>query len=115
MRCCTGLAVFAGGFDPDGAQAVGMPDEDFEVTRHRPRFAGWWTRYGRRSKQQGAEWDTGCCTRQHALEKLSESGEAGRRLRVSASTLKQPNQVVRAGSGGVRYWMRERSLTVGGN
>lgn len=99
------LAVFAGGFDLDGAQAVGANDEDFEGYQTLGRFAELVDKaFVVVENNRGR---AGCrllySVRQYALEKLSESGEADAVLARYRKHLKQPNQVVRAGSGGVRY------------
>lgn len=99
------LAVFAGGFDLDGAQAVGANDEDFEGYQTLGRFA---ELVGKafvvvENNRGRAGYRLLYSVRQYALEKLSESGEADAVLARYRKHLKQPNQVVRAGSGGVRY------------
>lgn len=109
------LAVFAGGFDLDGAQAVGANDEDFEGYQTLGRFAELVDKafVVVENNRGRAGYRLLYSVRQYALEKLSESGEADAVLARYRKHLKQPNQVVRAGSGSVL--MRERSLTVGGN
>ncbi|WP_159353459.1 ATP-binding protein [Mycobacterium tuberculosis] len=99
------LAVFAGGFDLDGAQAVGANDEDFEGYQTLGRFAELVDKafvvVENNRGRAGYRLLYSVC--QYALEKLSESGEADAVLARYRKHLKQPNQVVRAGSGGVRY------------
>lgn len=99
------LAVFAGGFDLDGAQAVGANDEDFEGYQTLGRFAELVDKafVVVENNRGRAGYRLLYSVRQHALEKLSESGEADAVLARYRKHLKQPNQVVRAGSGGVRY------------
>ncbi|MFV3957927.1 ATP-binding protein [Mycobacterium tuberculosis] len=99
------LAVFAGGFDLDGAQAVGANDEDFEGYQTLGRFAGLVDKafVVVENNRGRAGYRLLYSVRQYALEKLSESGEADAVLARYRKHLKQPNQVVRAGSGGVRY------------
>ncbi|AQO63935.1 ATP-binding protein [Mycobacterium tuberculosis] len=99
------LAVFAGGFDLDGAQAVGANDEDFEGYQTLGRFAELVDKafVVVENNRGRAGYRLLYSVRQYALEKLSESGEAVAVLARYRKHLKQPNQVVRAGSGGVRY------------
>lgn len=99
------LAVFAGGFDLDGAQAVGAKDEDFEGYQTLGRFAELVDKafVVVENNRGRAGYRLLYSVRQYALEKLSESGEADAVLARYRKHLKQPNQVVRAGSGGVRY------------
>lgn len=99
------LAVFAGGFDLDGAQAVGANDEDFEGYQTLGRFAELVDQafVVVENNRGRAGYRLLYSVRQYALEKLSESGEADAVLARYRKHLKQPNQVVRAGSGGVRY------------
>lgn len=99
------LAVFAGGFDLDGAQAVGANDEDFEGYQTLGRFAELVDKafVVVENNRGRAGYRLLYSVRQYALEKLSESGEADAVLARYRKHLKQPNQVVRAGSGGVRY------------
>lgn len=99
------LAVFAGGFDLDGAQAVGANDEDFEGYQTLGRFAELVDKafVVVENNRGRAGYRLQYSVRQYALEKLSESGEADAVLARYRKHLKQPNQVVRAGSGGVRY------------
>ncbi|WP_016721297.1 ATP-binding protein [Mycobacterium tuberculosis] len=99
------LAVFAGGFDLDGAQAVGANDEDFEGYQTLGRFAELVDKafVVVENSRGRAGYRLLYSVRQYALEKLSESGEADAVLARYRKHLKQPNQVVRAGSGGVRY------------
>lgn len=99
------LAVFAGGFDLDGAQAVGANDEDFEGYQTLGRFAELVDKafVVVENNRGRAGYRLLYSVRQYALEKLSESGEADAVLARYRRHLKQPNQVVRAGSGGVRY------------
>lgn len=99
------LAVFAGGFDLDGAQAVGANDEDFEGYQTLGRFAELVDKafVVVENNRGRAGYGLLYSVRQYALEKLSESGEADAVLARYRKHLKQPNQVVRAGSGGVRY------------
>lgn len=99
------LAVFAGGFDLDGAQAVGANDEDFEGYQTLGRFAELVDKafVFVENNRGRAGYRLLYSVRQYALEKLSESGEADAVLARYRKHLKQPNQVVRAGSGGVRY------------
>ncbi len=99
------LAVFAGGFDLDGAQAVGANDEDFEGYQTLGRFAELVDKafVVVENNRGRAGYRLLYSVRQYALEKLSESGEADAVLARYRNHLKQPNQVVRAGSGGVRY------------
>lgn len=99
------LAVFAGGFDLDGAQAVGANDEDFERYQTLGRFAELVDKafVVVENNRGRAGYRLLYSVRQYALEKLSESGEADAVLARYRKHLKQPNQVVRAGSGGVRY------------
>lgn len=99
------LAVFAGGFDLDGAQAVGANDEDFEGYQTLGRFAELVDKafVVVENNRGRAGYRLLYSVRQYALEKLSESGEADAVLAGYRKHLKQPNQVVRAGSGGVRY------------
>lgn len=99
------LAVFAGGFDLDGAQAVGANDEDFEGYQTLGRFAELVDKaFVVVENNRGRPgYRLLYSVRQYALEKLSESGEADAVLARYRKHLKQPNQVVRAGSGGVRY------------
>lgn len=99
------LAVFAGGFDLDGAQAVGANDEDFEGYQTLGRFAELVDKafVVVENNRGRAGYRLLYSVRQYALEKLSESGEADAVLARCRKHLKQPNQVVRAGSGGVRY------------
>lgn len=99
------LAVFAGGFDLDGAQAVGANDEDFEGYQTLGRFAELVDKafVVVENNRGRAGYRLLYSVRQYALEKLSESGEADALLARYRKHLKQPNQVVRAGSGGVRY------------
>ncbi|OHO15408.1 ATP-binding protein [Mycobacterium tuberculosis] len=99
------LAVFAGGFDLDGAQAVGANDEDFEGYHTLGRFAELVDKafVVVENNRGRAGYRLLYSVRQYALEKLSESGEADAVLARYRKHLKQPNQVVRAGSGGVRY------------
>lgn len=99
------LAVFAGGFDLDGAQAVGANDEDFEGYQTLGRFAELVDKafVVVENNRGRAGYRLLYSVRQYALEKLSESGEADAVLARYRKDLKQPNQVVRAGSGGVRY------------
>lgn len=98
------LAVFAG-FDLDGAQAVGANDEDFEGYQTLGRFAELVDKafVVVENNRGRAGYRLLYSVRQYALEKLSESGEADAVLARYRKHLKQPNQVVRAGSGGVRY------------
>lgn len=98
------LAVFAGGFDLDGAQAVGANDEDFEGYQTLGRFAELVDKafVVVENNRGRAGYRLLYSVRQYALEKLSESGEADAVLARYRKHLKQPNQVVRAGSGGVR-------------
>lgn len=97
--------VFAGGFDLDGAQAVGANDEDFEGYQTLGRFAELVDKafVVVENNRGRAGYRLLYSVRQYALEKLSESGEADAVLARYRKHLKQPNQVVRAGSGGVRY------------
>ncbi|REM44786.1 hypothetical protein DSI43_16565, partial [Mycobacterium tuberculosis] len=97
------LAVFAGGFDLDGAQAVGANDEDFEGYQTLGRFAELVDKafVVVENNRGRAGYRLLYSVRQYALEKLSESGEADAVLARYRKHLKQPNQVVRAGSGGV--------------
>lgn len=99
------LAVFAGGFDLDGAQAVGANDEDFEGYQTLGRFAELVDKafVVVENNRGRAGYRLLYSVRQYALEKLSESGEADAVLARYRKHLKQPNQVVRVGSGGVRY------------
>lgn len=99
------LAVFAGGFDLDGAQAVGANDEAFEGYQTLGRFAELVDKafVVVENNRGRAGYRLLYSVRQYALEKLSESGEADAVLARYRKHLKQPNQVVRAGSGGVRY------------
>ncbi|WP_072496076.1 ATP-binding protein [Mycobacterium tuberculosis] len=99
------LAVFAGGFDLDGAQAVGANDEDFEGYQTLGRFAELVDKafVVVENNRGRAGYRLLYSVRQYALEKLIESGEADAVLARYRKHLKQPNQVVRAGSGGVRY------------
>lgn len=99
------LAVFAGGFALDGAQAVGANDEDFEGYQTLGRFAELVDKafVVVENNRGRAGYRLLYSVRQYALEKLSESGEADAVLARYRKHLKQPNQVVRAGSGGVRY------------
>lgn len=99
------LAVFAGGFDLDGAQAVGANGEDFEGYQTLGRFAELVDKafVVVENNRGRAGYRLLYSVRQYALEKLSESGEADAVLARYRKHLKQPNQVVRAGSGGVRY------------
>ncbi|WP_057359002.1 ATP-binding protein [Mycobacterium tuberculosis] len=99
------LAVFAGGFDLDGAQAGGANDEDFEGYQTLGRFAELVDKafVVVENNRGRAGYRLLYSVRQYALEKLSESGEADAVLARYRKHLKQPNQVVRAGSGGVRY------------
>ncbi|WP_069334147.1 ATP-binding protein [Mycobacterium tuberculosis] len=99
------LAVFAGGFDLDGAQAVGANDEDFEGYQTLGRFAELVDKafVVVENNRGRAGYRLLYSVRQYALEKLSESGEADAVLARYRKHLKQPNQVVRAGSDGVRY------------
>ncbi|CLL57685.1 LuxR family transcriptional regulator [Mycobacterium tuberculosis] len=99
------LVVFAGGFDLDGAQAVGANDEDFEGYQTLGRFAELVDKafVVVENNRGRAGYRLLYSVRQYALEKLSESGEADAVLARYRKHLKQPNQVVRAGSGGVRY------------
>lgn len=99
------LAVFAGGFDLDGAQAVGANDEDFEGYQTLGRFAELVDKafVVVENNRGRAGYRLLYSVRQYALEQLSESGEADAVLARYRKHLKQPNQVVRAGSGGVRY------------
>lgn len=99
------LAVFAGRFDLDGAQAVGANDEDFEGYQTLGRFAELVDKafVVVENNRGRAGYRLLYSVRQYALEKLSESGEADAVLARYRKHLKQPNQVVRAGSGGVRY------------
>lgn len=99
------LAVFAGGFDLDGAQAVGANDEDFEGYQTLGRFAELVDKafVVVENNRGRAGYRLLYSVRQYALEKLSESGEADAVLARYRKHLKQPNQVVRGGSGGVRY------------
>ncbi|WP_096874151.1 ATP-binding protein [Mycobacterium tuberculosis] len=99
------LAVFAGGFDLDGAQAVGANDEDFEGYQTLGRFAELVDKafVVVENNRGRAGYRLLYSVRQYALEKLSESGEADAVLARYRKHVKQPNQVVRAGSGGVRY------------
>ncbi|CKS06673.1 LuxR family transcriptional regulator [Mycobacterium tuberculosis] len=99
------LAVFAGGVDLDGAQAVGANDEDFEGYQTLGRFAELVDKafVVVENNRGRAGYRLLYSVRQYALEKLSESGEADAVLARYRKHLKQPNQVVRAGSGGVRY------------
>lgn len=99
------LAVFAGGFDLDGAQAVGANDEDFEGYQTLGRFAELVDKafVVVENNRGRAGYRLLYSVRQYALEKLGESGEADAVLARYRKHLKQPNQVVRAGSGGVRY------------
>lgn len=99
------LAVFAGGFDLDGAQAVGANDEDFEGYQTLGRFAELVDKafVVVENNRGRAGYRLLYSVRQYALEKLSESGEADAVLARYRKHLKQPNQVVRARSGGVRY------------
>ncbi|KBL55596.1 ATP-binding protein [Mycobacterium tuberculosis] len=99
------LAVFAGGFDLDGAQAVGANDEDFEGYQTLGRFAELVDKafVVVENNRGRAGYRLLYSVRQYALEKLSESGEADAVLARYRKHLKQPNQIVRAGSGGVRY------------
>lgn len=99
------LAVFAGGFDLDGAQAVGANDEDCEGYQTLGRFAELVDKafVVVENNRGRAGYRLLYSVRQYALEKLSESGEADAVLARYRKHLKQPNQVVRAGSGGVRY------------
>lgn len=99
------LAVFAGGCDLDGAQAVGANDEDFEGYQTLGRFAELVDKafVVVENNRGRAGYRLLYSVRQYALEKLSESGEADAVLARYRKHLKQPNQVVRAGSGGVRY------------
>ncbi|WP_057135797.1 ATP-binding protein [Mycobacterium tuberculosis] len=99
------LAVFAGGFDLDGAQAVRANDEDFEGYQTLGRFAELVDKafVVVENNRGRAGYRLLYSVRQYALEKLSESGEADAVLARYRKHLKQPNQVVRAGSGGVRY------------
>lgn len=99
------LAVFAGGFDLDGAQAVGANDEDFEGYQTLGRFAELVDKafVVVENNRGRAGYRLLYSVRQYALEKLSESGEADAVLARYRKHLKQPNQVVCAGSGGVRY------------
>lgn len=99
------LAVFAGGFDLDGAQAVGANDEDFEGYQTLGRFAELVDKafVVVENNRGRAGYRLLYSVRQYALEKLSASGEADAVLARYRKHLKQPNQVVRAGSGGVRY------------
>lgn len=99
------LAVFAGGFDLDGAQAVGANDEDFEGYQTLGRFAELVDKafVVVENNRGRAGYRLLYSVRQYALEKLSESGEADAVLARYRKHLKQPNQVVRAGSGGVRH------------
>lgn len=96
------LAVFAGGFDLDGAQAVGANDEDFEGYQTLGRFAELVDKafVVVENNRGRAGYRLLYSVRQYALEKLSESGEADAVLARYRKHLKQPNQVVRAGSGG---------------
>lgn len=98
------LAVFAGGFDLDGAQAVGANDEDFEGYQTLGRFAELVDKafVVVENNRGRAGYRLLYSVRQYALEKLSESGEADAVLARYRKHLKQPNQVVRAGSGGVQ-------------
>lgn len=95
------LAVFAGGFDLDGAQAVGANDEDFEGYQTLGRFAELVDKafVVVENNRGRAGYRLLYSVRQYALEKLSESGEADAVLARYRKHLKQPNQVVRAGSG----------------
>ncbi|MEQ6320656.1 ATP-binding protein [Mycobacterium canetti] len=99
------LAVFAGGFDLDGAQAVGANDEDLEGYQTLGRFAELVDKafVVVENNRGRAGYRLLYSVRQYALEKLCESGEADAVLARYRNHLKQPNQVVRAGSGGVRY------------
>ncbi|CKZ63748.1 LuxR family transcriptional regulator [Mycobacterium tuberculosis] len=99
------LAVFAGGFDLDGAQAVGANDEDFEGYQTLGRFAELVDKafVVVENNRGRAGYRLLYSVRQYALEKLSESGEADAVLARYRKHGEQPNQVVRAGSGGVRY------------
>lgn len=110
------LAVFAGGFDLDGAQAVGANDEDFEGYQTLGRFAELVDKafVVVENNRGRAGYRLLYSVRQYALEKLSESGEADAVLARYRKHLKQPNQVVRWVRRG-SVLMRERSLTVGGN
>lgn len=88
------LAVFAGGFDLDGAQAVGANDEDFEGYQTLGRFAELGTRHLSSSKTTGAERDTGCCIR--CVSTRWRSSVSRERptpcLRVTASTSNNPTR-----------------------
>lgn len=92
------LAVFAGGFDLDGAQAVGANDEDFEGYQTLGRFAELVDKafVVVENNRGRAGYRLLYSVRQYALEKLSESGEADAVLARYRKHLKQPNQVVRA-------------------
>ncbi|WP_058012437.1 ATP-binding protein, partial [Mycobacterium tuberculosis] len=72
------LAVFAGGFDLDGAQAVGANDEDFEGYQTLGRFAELVDKafVVVENNRGRAGYRLLYSVRQYALEKLSESGEA---------------------------------------
>lgn len=111
------LAVFAGGFDLDGAQAVGANDEDFEGYQTLGRFAELVDKafVVVENNRGRAGYRLLYSVRQYALEKLSEVGRGRRR----ACALPQAPQTTQPGSA---CWvrrgsvlMRERSLTVGGN
>lgn len=91
------LAVFAGGFDLDGAQAVGANDEDFEGYQTLGRFAELVDKafVVVENNRGRAGYRLLYSVRQYALEKLSESGEADAVLARYRKHLKQPNQVAR--------------------
>lgn len=88
------LAVFAGGFDLDGAQAVGANDEDFEGYQTLGRFAELVDKALSSSKTTGAERDTGCCIR--CVSTRWRSSVSRERptpcLRVTASTSNNPTR-----------------------
>lgn len=88
------LAVFAGGFDLDGAQAVGANDEDFEGYQTLGRFAELVDKafVVVENNRGRAGYRLLYSVRQYALEKLSESGEADAVLRVTASTSNNPTR-----------------------
>lgn len=87
------LAVFAGGFDLDGAQAVGANDEDFEGYQTLGRFAELVDKafVVVENNRGRAGYRLLYSVRQYALEKLSESGEADAVLARYRKHLKQPN------------------------
>lgn len=88
------LAVFAGGFDLDGAQAVGANDEDFEGYQTLGRFAELVDKafVVVENNRGRAGYRLLYSVRQYALEKLSESGEADAVLARYRKHLKQPNE-----------------------